>query len=85
LKNSKLPPILFMAGSNDEVLGHHSDVRLLMEEIEQSNDEFYLAGKSNGNLHDYDHITLLTHPDAPKDHFKDVIEWMRRIKNDINS
>ena len=44
LKNSKLPPILFMAGSNDEVLGHHNDVRLVMEEIEQPNDEFYLAG-----------------------------------------
>jgi hypothetical protein len=47
-----------------------------MEEIEQP--KFYLAGKSNGNQHDYDHITLLTHPDAPKDHFNEVIEWMRK-------
>ncbi|MBX7142199.1 MAG: alpha/beta hydrolase [Chitinophagales bacterium] len=77
LKKIKLPPILFMVASHDEVLGHHSDVKLLMEELEQPDDEFYLAGKSNGNLHNYDHITLLTHPDAPKDHFPEVVKWMR--------
>jgi len=78
LQNMKLPPILFLAGTNDEVLGHHSDVKLLMEEIQQSNSEFYLAGKSSGNLHDYDHISLLTYHDAPKDHFPYVVQWMQK-------
>jgi len=73
-----LPPILFITGSNDEVLGHQSDVRLLMEEIGQKNDELYVAGKSNSNLHDYDHVTLLTHPDAPNDHFGYVLDWVNR-------
>jgi len=84
LKKAALPPILFVAGNSDEVLGHHSDVKLLMEEIEQTNNEFYLAGKPNGNLHDYDHITLLTHHDAPKDHFDYVRNWVNRQNNGVS-
>ena len=83
LKNSALSPILFMAASNDEVLGHHSDVQLLMKEIQQPNDEFYLTGKSNGNLHDYDHITMLTHHDAPKDHFGYALNWIEKHNSDV--
>jgi hypothetical protein len=29
-----------------------------------------------GHLHDYDHISLLTHRDAPADHFPWIVNWL---------
>ncbi len=78
LRNMELPPSLFIAGGSDEVLGHHIDVQKLILEIAQPQAEFYLAGKANGNKHNYNHINMLTHPDAPQDHFQYVLEWMRK-------
>ncbi|MEO6168372.1 MAG: alpha/beta hydrolase [Chitinophagales bacterium] len=73
-----LPPALYIAGSKDDVLGHPKDVQLLIEETgNQQAHKFYLASKKNGNLHDYDHINMLTHHDAVNDHFPMVVEWMR--------
>ncbi|MEO5675193.1 MAG: alpha/beta hydrolase [Chitinophagales bacterium] len=76
LRNLTLPPALFIAGGGDVVLGHPKDVKLLMRETGKNHDAFYLAAKSNGNLNDYDHITMLTHPDAPRDHFQFVMNWL---------
>jgi hypothetical protein len=78
LRSLRLPPLLFIAGKKDEVLGHQDDVQKLIEEIGSQPAEFYLAAKSNGNLHDYDHITMLTHPDAPDDHFQYVTQWLKQ-------
>ncbi|HYV91886.1 MAG TPA: alpha/beta fold hydrolase [Chitinophagales bacterium] len=76
LRNLKLPPMLFIAGRKDEVLGHRDDVQKLIKEIGSQSAEFYLAAKLNGNLHDYDHVTMLTHPDAPDDQFQYVNHWL---------
>jgi predicted alpha/beta hydrolase len=78
LRQLKLPPLLFIAGENDEVLGHQKDVQQLIEEIDAQEAEFYLAAKSRGNLHDYDHISMLTHGDAPADHFQFIIRWLNQ-------
>jgi hypothetical protein len=70
---------LYLTGKNDRVLGHPTDVQLLMNEtgINQPK-EFRIIGKNEGHLHDYDHISLLTHPDAVKDHFPFVLEWLKK-------
>ena len=78
LKQMTLPPSLFITGSHDRVLGHRNDVKLLMEEIGQANSEFFLASEKNGCLHNYNHINILTHPDAPEDHFQKVLKWMKQ-------
>jgi predicted alpha/beta hydrolase len=78
-KKIKLPPTLYLTGKNDKVLGHPTDVNLLMEEIGPSQPkEFKIIGKQTGHLHDYDHINLLTHKDAVKDHFPMIVEWLKR-------
>jgi hypothetical protein len=61
------------------VLGHPIDVHRLMLEtgVDQQN-QFVVAGKASGFQHDYDHINLLTHPDAPADVFPMVETWLRR-------
>ena len=74
-----LPPVMYIAGIADDVLGHPTDVQLLMLETgSQQTNIFYLASKKNGNLHNYGHINLLTHPDAIHDHFPEVIKWLRK-------
>jgi len=39
--------------------------------------KFILLGKSEGNLHDYDHINILTEADAREDHFWTVLDFLR--------
>lgn len=79
LPGISLPPAMYIAGLADDVLGHPTDVQLLMQETgSQQINVFYLASKKNGNLHNYGHINLLTHPDAVHDHFPEVITWLRK-------
>jgi len=72
-----LPPLHFYTGINDKLLGHPADVKRLLLETGQPHATLTILSKQNGNLHDYDHINALTHPDAVKDHFAEVAEIFR--------
>jgi predicted alpha/beta hydrolase len=76
-KNGYFPTTLHIAAANDTILGNPNDVKLLKEEIDNPNDEFWLLSKSNQNLHDYDHNNMLTHKDALNDHFPKILEWLK--------
>jgi pimeloyl-ACP methyl ester carboxylesterase len=77
LKKIELPPILSLTGQKDRVLGHPADVKLLLKETGmQKNSVFKVLSKKNGNLHDYDHINIATHPDAEKDHFVEILKFL---------
>lgn len=76
LKKISLPPTLYLAGSNDKVLGHPTDVKLLMSETGKQNHEFIILGKTYGSLHNYGHIDILTHADAEKDVYPLALKWM---------
>lgn len=71
-----VPPVLSITGSADKVLGHPKDCQNLVNELNCSDSTFRTVGKATGHLHDYDHIDLLTHKDAPKDQFLLVGKWM---------
>lgn len=71
------PPVCFYTGINDKLLGHPEDVKRLASEAGLS-DNIHILSKQNGNLRDYDHINILTHPDALNDHFPQVVEWYRK-------
>ncbi len=71
-----LPPAWFIAGAKDAVLGNPNDVKDMMEECCALNARFTLLARANGNLHDYDHAGMLTHMDAPSDHFVAVADWL---------
>ncbi|RMG36611.1 MAG: esterase, partial [Methanobacteriota archaeon] len=72
-----LPPTLFIAATHDPTLGHPEDVKRFMAEHGIQPQELLLLSRQHGNLHNYDHITMLTHPDAPNDHFQYVLRWLR--------
>jgi len=76
VKKTVLPQILYLAAENDMCLGNPADVKFFMEES-GGGGRFVLIGKKYGNRHDYDHVSMMTHPDAPADHFPLVLQWMR--------
>ncbi|MFQ3212533.1 MAG: alpha-beta hydrolase superfamily lysophospholipase [Marivirga sp.] len=79
LQDKKLPPILSITGAKDTHAGHPKDVKRLLSEIgNKASHQFKEIGTKQGYLNNYDHITLLTHPDAKDDHFKEVATWLHR-------
>jgi predicted alpha/beta hydrolase len=74
----QLPPVLYLAGQNDHVLGHPVDVQRLADETGQQNKKIQILGRAHGHRHDYGHIDMLTHRDAAQDVFPMVRDWMRQ-------
>ena len=71
-----LPPAWYLAAADDPCLGHRDDVRAMMEEAGQGQERFTVLGQAAGQLHDYDHVTMLTHADTERDHFPAVLRWL---------
>ncbi len=71
------PPVWNLTGINDSVLGHQQDVRLFMQECGLEKNQLSVLSKQAGNLKDYDHIDILTAPEAVNDHFLHVANWLR--------
>lgn len=78
IRKMSLPPIWYLAAEDDHVLGHPRDVHDFMESAGRQEHRFTLLSRKNGNRHNYDHINMLTHPDAAHDHFPQVLEWLKQ-------
>ncbi len=77
-KTHSFPPGLFIAAANDPVLGHPKDVHLTMMETVGEAGKYVLLSTENGNLNDYGHINMLTHPDCRKDVFPICLDWIEQ-------
>ena len=75
-KAGHLPPVLYFAAANDPCRGHPEDVRRFRDESGPHLSRLHLLGRRAGHLHDYNHVSLLTHPDAPRDHFPLALDWL---------
>ncbi|MDN0073948.1 alpha/beta fold hydrolase [Crenobacter sp. SG2303] len=71
-----LPPTLYFAAQNDPCRGHPHDVARFRDECAAPLGVVHRLGRATGHRHDYDHVSLLTHPDAPDDHFPLVLDWL---------
>lgn len=78
VRKVSLPPIWYIAAKKDHALGHPRDVHDFMMEAGEQERRYTVLSRNQGNRHDYDHINMLTHPDAVNDHFPRVSEWLRR-------
>ena len=76
LENKTLPPLLFLAGKNDTLLGHPNDVKHLMGEVEKAKKDYWFLAKETGYKRDYGHVDMLSHKDAKDDHFLKIAEWL---------
>lgn len=72
----EIPPVLSLAAQADWILGHPLDVEVFFQEIAARHSQFKILGKKTGHLHDYDHVSIVTHPDAEEDHFPIVKNWL---------
>jgi len=75
-KNNNLPATLYIAAIKDRALGHKDDVKLFMDESKNNRCKYLFLSKKLGNALDYNHINMLTAPEAIKDHFPKVLKWM---------
>ncbi|GAB2915436.1 alpha/beta fold hydrolase [Rheinheimera gaetbuli] len=69
------PPVWHFAGQNDRLLGHPQDVKAFIAETSPQA-RFTLLGTTTGYKHDYDHISMLTHPAAVQEHFTELRDWL---------
>lgn len=72
------PPVWHLTGINDKALGHAKDVELFIKETHNPSARFTKLSKKSGNLMDYDHINILTHPKTLGDHFPEVVSWLNQ-------
>ncbi|MGL4714442.1 MAG: alpha/beta fold hydrolase [Aeromonas sp.] len=70
------PPLWMISAKADTVLGHPTDVRRFSDEM-GSVARHTRLGRDNGNRLDYDHINMLTAPQAPEDHFPQILAWLQ--------
>lgn len=79
VKETLFPPSLWMTGSKDLAMGHPKDMFRFIDEMKcRENSTAKILGKDNNYLHNYGHIDLLTHPDASKDHFLEILSWIKK-------
>jgi pimeloyl-ACP methyl ester carboxylesterase len=83
IKRLALPRTLHFAGVADRFLGHPHDVRRFADECGTPPESIRILSRAAGNRVDYGHIDMLTHPEAERDHFPDVVAWLRR--GDVSS
>jgi predicted alpha/beta hydrolase len=72
------PPTWHITGVKDFALGHAQDVKLFINETSKSEAKFSNLSKKGGYHLDYDHINILTHKNAPKDHFPEIVDWLKQ-------
>ncbi|CAM5188780.1 hypothetical protein [Alishewanella longhuensis] len=54
-------------------------MQAFINEANQQQARFSLLGKQHGYSQDYDHISMLTHPAAVREHFNDLAQWLKAI------
>lgn len=72
-------PSLFYAAVRDTVLGHPHDVQAFMHESNLADASYRLLGKQSGDSLDFDHISMLTHPNAVQGHFSQLRAWLQQV------
>jgi predicted alpha/beta hydrolase len=74
------PKIWHFSAKRDYSLGHVKDVERFIQECGLEDYRHSYLSKSTGNLVDYDHINMLTHPLAVDDHFPKLVAWLKQIE-----
>jgi pimeloyl-ACP methyl ester carboxylesterase len=77
LRELALPPSLYFATRSRGFNDHLADIREFMRELGTHNGRMMILAKRDGNLHDYNGLSMLQHDDARVDHFPVVLDWLQ--------
>ena len=72
----QLPPSLYVASVGDLVYGDVIDARDFMRALGPHDGRMLIIDKKAGSLHSYKHNELLTHRDAERDYFPQLLDWL---------
>lgn len=73
-------PSLFYAAIADTVLGHPHDVQAFMREANIAPTNYRLLARQSGDAVDFDHVSMLTHPNAVTGHFLQLLDWLEQVQ-----
>jgi hypothetical protein len=76
LRDLSLPPSLYFATRSHQYHAHTADVREFMREVGTHNGRMLILAQGDGNLRNYNSMTMLQHDDAWVDHFPVVLDWL---------
>jgi len=86
LRELSLPPSLYFAARSQGYLANTADVREFMREMGTHNGRMLILAKGDGNLRNYNALSMLQHDDAWVDHFPVVLDWLNeRIRTQASS
>jgi len=77
-KHTSMPPTLYITGTHDHCLGHADDMQRFRQEVGVKDTELMVLGKQFGYSQDYDHISILTAPQAEVEHFPLITAWIEQ-------
>ncbi len=77
LRELSLPPSLYFATRSRNYQNHTADIREFMRELGTHNGRLLILAKGDGNLRNYNSMTMLQHDDAWVDHFPVVLDWLQ--------
>ncbi len=75
-KGRRFPRSLYFAAASESAWSAPEDVRAFMQELGPHDARFVSIGEDNGNLADYDHLSMLLDPRAEQDHFPQLLAWL---------
>ncbi|MFC3702181.1 alpha/beta hydrolase [Reinekea marina] len=71
-----LPPSLYLASRSQGYWSNTADVREFMRELGTHNARMLILAKGDGNLRNYNSLSMLQHDDAWVDHFPVILDWL---------
>lgn len=71
------PPALYFIARHDLGYCNPRNVKVFMQAVAARNGRLIVLGKKEGNLHNYSHIQMIAHPDAARDHFSFMLNWLQ--------
>ena len=76
LRSLNVAPSLYFAARSNGYLANTGDLREFMREIGTHNGRLLILAKGDGNLRNYNVLSMLQHDDAWVDHFPVVLDWL---------
>ena len=73
---------LLLAAVKDKALAQPIDIQKFIDESGAGVQKMQIYGRRFGHKVDYDHINMLTHPQARQEQFMDVLNWFEATRAD---